>query len=508
MTGSSENNHQISLKGLIHKLVSAIEARDPYMKGHSERVATNCVLFGRSLGLDPQEINQIYLAGLLHDIGIIYIPLEITQKTGDLTDEEMGMIEKHPLISEKIVSKYSLLNGILPIIRHHHEAVDGSGYPDGLKGDEIPLGAKIVCLVNSYDVMISARPGRQSMRVEDALTKIAGKSGKQYDKNLAEGFIRFIESKVPEKKTHIEHKEKGRVIEGKADKVAGDAEEIRKISTVDEIIQDMINRFKKGDITLPVLPKVVHDIQKVMSKPTTTVNELASIIERDAVISVRLISVSNSPMYRGTEKIFTVKQAIPRLGIKETQSIVTAIANRSLYSVKGNYYRSAMEKLWLHSLAAGYSAKAIAEELSFGETDLYFFMGLIHDIGKVLLLKTFSDIHAHNGSLDQGEVIAGIEEVHTSFGGTILRKWGFSEGLARISLLHQGPHFRQDTDKEILTVNLAGKMASKIGYSLSDHEEIELSKLDSARLLDIESYRLDKLCEETKKKMDETTHIF
>lgn len=503
-----KRNQQYSLKHLVRNLLSAIEKKDPYLKGHSERVAANCLRFSRRLGLNPKRIHQIYLAALLHDIGLVYVPSEIIQKTEDLTEGETEIFRKHPLLSEKIVSKYDILSGILPLIRHHHEAVDGSGYPDGLKGEEIPLGAKIICLVDSYDTMTSSRHGGHSKTMEDTLTEIKEQAGKLFDPRLAVKFILFIQYSVPDKKDDAGEKGNKANIEEKAAHDTVETQETEKAGTVEEIIQDMIQRFKKGSITLPVLPKVVHDIQKVMSKPTTTVYELASIIERDAVISVKLISVSNSPMYRGTEKILTVRQAIPRLGIKETQGIVTAIANKSLYSVKNNYFKIAMEKLWMHSLAAGYNAKAIAKELSLGEEDHYFFMGLIHDIGKVLLLKTFSDLYSRNRSLDMQEVLAEINAVHTSFGGTILRKWGFSEALARISLLHQGPAFRKDTDIEILIVNLAGKMATKIGYALSDDEEIDLSKLASARILDIDPYLLDMICEETKSKMMEANHLF
>ncbi|MFC1535256.1 HDOD domain-containing protein [Thermodesulfobacteriota bacterium] len=218
--------------------------------------------------------------------------------------------------------------------------------------------------------------------------------------------------------------------------------------------------------------------------------------------------MANSPMYRGAEKILTVKQAIPRLGVKETQSVVNTIANKSLYTVKDNYFKISMEKLWLHSLASANVASAIARRLVLGDVEKFFFMGLIHDIGKVLLLKVFGDIHSKYNSLDIKEVTTGVQEVHTSFGGAILRKWGFSEEFARIALLHEGPKFRPGTDNEILSINFASNIAAKIGYDLFDGEEVELPSLDSARLLNIESKKIDALCNELKKQMQETSNIF
>ncbi len=115
---------------------------------------------------------------------------------------------------------------------------------------------------------------------------------------------------------------------------------------------------------------------------------------------------------------------------------------------------------------------------------------------------------AKNKLWDVKEISTGIQEVHTSFGGAILRKWGFSEEFARISLLHEGPGFRPETDKEILAVNLASNVAEKIGYGLADDEEVELQSLASARLLNIDSGIIDDLSEEAKELMQETANIF
>ena len=503
-----ENETEKSLNDLVKTLVSVIEERDPFMKGHAERVATNCVLFSRRLGLAEEEINQIYLAGLLHDIGTIYIPIEITQKSGELTEDEMDMLKKHPLLSEKIVSKHDILKGTLPIIRHHHEAVDGSGYPDGLKGNSIPIEARILSLVNSYDSMTNASAKKPAMSMEDALTEIKNEADRQFDRELADEFVKFIQLSKPvskkfEKKEEAKEREKleeKEVKKGVEEKIGG--------STVNEVIQKIIDRFKRGDVDMPILPKVIQNIQKLISGPSTTINDLASVIERDAVISVRLISVANTPMYRRAEKILTVKQAIPRLGFKETQKIVATIANKSLYEVKDLYFKATMENLWLHSLASAYIARAIADKSMLGDIDEIYFMGLTHDIGKVLLLKTFGDIYSKNELWDVKEIITGIQGVHTSFGAAILRKWDFSEEFARICLRHEGPEFRPETDKEILAVNLASNMAKRIGYGLDDDEEVELQSLASARWLNIDSGIIDGLSEEAKGMLQETSNIF
>jgi HD-GYP domain-containing protein (c-di-GMP phosphodiesterase class II) len=497
-----ENPSQTSLKDLIKTLVSEIEKNDSFMRGHAERVAANCLRFSKMLGLSKDEINQIYLAGLLHDIGFIFLPPEIIQRRGQLSKEENEVIKRHPLISEKIISKYPILSGILPIVRHHHESIDGSGYPDGLKENDIPLGAKILNIVNWFDAKTITRPNLKPVNAEDALAEMMDKAGKRFNQGLAENFIYFIRSSQAFR---------NEILNG-AEQVHNEAQgEVKRHEATHisrEIIQDIINKYKKDEIELPVLSRVVHEIQGVMSNPTTTVDQLATIIERDAVISVRLIAVANSVIYRGTGKVVTVKEAIPRVGVKETHSIVTTISNKSIYETKEKKFKSTMEKLWLHSLASGYIAKSLSNELRFGEIEKYYFMGLVHDIGKVLLLKAFSDMHAKNDSLDIDEIMAAIHEAHTSFGGAILRKWGYSETLVRIPLLHEGPDFRPDADREILTINLASNIANNIGYGFDEDMCPEPSKIKSAKLLDVDLGMVEDIIEEVKTLMDGVSEVF
>jgi HD-GYP domain-containing protein (c-di-GMP phosphodiesterase class II) len=508
MSLNNNNNTLNSLKDVIDSLVSVINEKDPFMKGHAERVAANCVRFSRSIGLSNGEINQIYLSGLLHDIGIVYIPKEITRKSAALNDDEMEIIKKHPLISEKIVSKHSMLKELLPNIRHHHEFFDGSGYPDGIKGEQIPLGARIINIVNAYDSMVNTRENIPAMRTDETIQEMKKNAGKQFDKTLVDDFISFINPPESLSDTADEKAENNTDKSFAGISSIKETEESAEKNTAKDIIGKVIKKFKRGDVDLPVLPKVVQEIRNTMSQPNATVDTLASVIERDAVISVRLISVSNSPMYRGSEKISHIRQAIPRLGIKETQAIVNAIANKGLYEIKSNKFKSIMETLWLHSLATAYASKSIARRLVPGEMEKYFLMGLIHDIGKVLLLKVFGELEIQGSSPDLDEVVEGIKEAHTGFGSTILRQWGFSEDFARVALLHEGPVFKPAADKAVLVVNLAGEITKKLGFCVDDHKDLDISRLDSIRKLELETDEIDDIEKEIRDLMEDTSNIF
>jgi len=292
---------------------------------------------------------------------------------------------------------------------------------------------------------------------------------------------------------------------GIQDQKEQDDQESREI--IQKIILQIVHKFNEDEIDLPVLPGIAQDIRKAMNEPNSTIDDLAQLIKKDAVISLRLISGANSPFYRGTEKIDTVEKAITRLGFIETGSVVNAIANKSLYSTKNKQFKILMEKLWMHSFATAAGAKVIADKLAFGHIERFFFMGLIHDIGKVLLLKALGDRLPQKILSNTTDILKYIQKVHTNFGAAIVKRWGFSQRYINAALLHEGPKFSPTTEKDILVVNLANNLAHKIGYSLVD-QEVTLSDLDSAKLLKINGDTLEVMGKEVKEMVIGSEDIF
>jgi HD-GYP domain-containing protein (c-di-GMP phosphodiesterase class II) len=178
------------LSGVIRALSSAIDAKDPYTCGHSDRVARVSVRLAQEMGLAPEVVNTIYLAGLLHDVGKIGINDQVLQKPGTLTPEEFDHIKTHTVIGHKILVGLDELGQVLPVVLHHHEAWDGSGYPLGLSGEAIPLFARIVAVADSFDAMGSDRPYRKGMQ-ESKLDQILREgAGKQWDLQVVDAFFR------------------------------------------------------------------------------------------------------------------------------------------------------------------------------------------------------------------------------------------------------------------------------------------------------------------------------
>jgi HD-GYP domain-containing protein (c-di-GMP phosphodiesterase class II) len=178
-----------SLLGLVRCLTAAIDAKDPYTWGHSERVARIAVRLAQQLGLPAEPRSDLYLAGLLHDIGKIGIPDNLLQKPGPLTPEEFARIQEHPLIGDRLVSNVKALRHLRPGVRNHHERWDGTGYPDRLAGEDIPLQARILAVADSCDAMMSARPYRLALppdRIDGIM--VAG-SASQWDPRVIEAFL-------------------------------------------------------------------------------------------------------------------------------------------------------------------------------------------------------------------------------------------------------------------------------------------------------------------------------
>lgn len=176
----------------VRAMVSAIDAKDPYTFGHSERVALVARFLGRRLGLSEELCEQLYLAGLLHDLGKLGVPDAVLRKPGPLTDEEFDAIRPHPERGWMILHDLEELGFLIPGILHHHERYDGRGYPDGLAGEEIPLSARILAVADSYDAMASDRPYRRGMPLEKVTQILRDGSGKQWDPRVVEVFLGAI----------------------------------------------------------------------------------------------------------------------------------------------------------------------------------------------------------------------------------------------------------------------------------------------------------------------------
>ena len=177
------------LMGVLHALTATIDAKDPYTCGHSQRVALISRRLAEECGFEPEKVQQVYLAGLLHDIGKIGVPEAILCKKGKLTDEEYDDMKRHPMLGANILGGIRQLDDVIVGILSHHERPDGRGYPRGLTDSQIPLEGKIICVADCFDAMTSYRTYRNAMPLETVIQELKDHAGKQFDEDLIDKFL-------------------------------------------------------------------------------------------------------------------------------------------------------------------------------------------------------------------------------------------------------------------------------------------------------------------------------
>ncbi len=188
----------------IRALVEAVDAKDAYTRGHSERVAVFASRIALQLGVSRSCAEQIYLAGLLHDVGKIGVPDAILGKPTRLTREEHAQIRRHPVVGARILEPVALLRGIVPAVRHHHEWFDGStrGYPDQLSGSEIPYASRVILVADTIEAMTADRPYRRAVSLADAATELVRFRGSQFDPEVTDAFLALFEDEGDEFLSH------------------------------------------------------------------------------------------------------------------------------------------------------------------------------------------------------------------------------------------------------------------------------------------------------------------
>jgi putative nucleotidyltransferase with HDIG domain len=177
---AAEAQTDAAYTGAIRALATALDARDPYTAGHSERVSMLSVAVGRTLGLEAEELEVLRLGALLHDIGKIGVPDEVLRKPGALSDDEYRVIRMHPVLGARILRSVPFLARHLPIVELHHERPDGRGYPHGLRGDDIPMAARIVHVADAFDAITSARAYRRARPSGEALMELWRCAGTEF----------------------------------------------------------------------------------------------------------------------------------------------------------------------------------------------------------------------------------------------------------------------------------------------------------------------------------------
>ncbi len=233
-------------------------------------------------------------------------------------------------------------------------------------------------------------------------------------------------------------------------------------------VADIINRFYSGKITLPVFPHIVQQVDELISGKDSSIENLSKIIEKDIVISSKLISIANSPLYKGVDTVDNLNAALVRLGLKTTCTVISAVAARNLYDSDNTSLKTELDRLWIHSFGVATLAKHLGEAAGIKKTENLFLMGIIHDIGKMLLMKALVDIHSDHPIADSDLQLA-IHEIHTTFGAALIKKMRFPKNFVHMAEFHHWNRYEKDEDPELLVISLSDHLANELGFGFMDH---------------------------------------
>lgn len=290
----------------------------------------------------------------------------------------------------------------------------------------------------------------------------------------------------------------------------------KKTRTNTQTISKIINRFYKGKIQLPILPRIVNEVQALLESDDPSIEDLAKIINKDLLISTKLISIANSSLYKGVDKADNLNAALLRLGLKATNGLITTLVSKDLFKSENNALNQLMEKLWMHSFACACYGRAIAQACKSSNEETVFLMGIVHDIGIMLLLTAIGDIHPEETFEDE-KLLTAIHEIHTTFGAVILKKMRFSSEFIKIAEFHHWNDFTKDDPQELLIIHLADFLAHTTGFPFeggqkeqpeSDNHLEGIETLKSLSMLGLDQEKITDLVAEVKPTIKSSASAF
>jgi HD-like signal output (HDOD) protein/FixJ family two-component response regulator len=269
-------------------------------------------------------------------------------------------------------------------------------------------------------------------------------------------------------------------------------------------IETIINRFKRGEIDLPSMPQIHMKFKQLVDSGATLQN-IAELLKQDAAISSKLISISNSAYYRGMVENKNLESAISRLGIETTKQTVNAIANRGMYATSNKKYVQIVENLWMHSLSCAYASQATAKIIQAKLDEDAFTLGLLHDIGKLVLVKVVAEAEKRSQEADESEVmelLQALDAYHGRTGSILLKKWGFSEKYISVSMNHDAIENAGGVTKELEVVHFSNLLVKNMGYGRDEPTDTVLEDIASARLLGLDAAMIAGIKEKVREQMD------
>ncbi len=351
--------------GLLIKVISALESRRPYALGHSQRVAELARAVGEQLGLSAGEANQLYLAGLLHDIGYLVLPDEILHSSEPLTDDQREIVDSQLRVGLQILGTLSLLKSVRQIVRYHSNRFDGLGTPQEPNKEDLPLGSRILNAAHVFEALSSDRPYRKKFTNQRALLEMKANKGR-FDPKVLDALMEILLLDVDDDEPQ----------EAELDNFA---------SWLDKIFQEAFD----GRFLVPTVPGAMAVIRKLMHDDGTSLRRFSSIVELEPALALKVIATANSSLYYGMPPVSTVSDALVRIGLNDARSLMITYVFKTLFQTDQIALQQILQTWWEQSLLRAAACRSLAEHLGMENHQYAYLVGLLSDIGMPALLQVF-----------------------------------------------------------------------------------------------------------------------
>lgn len=360
------------LLSVLLYLALVVEARRPYAVGHCKRVSQMAVATAEHLNLPKKVCRDLRLAGLLHDIGYIVLPDHLLASAEYLTAAQKETLRSHLSVTIQTLGRVSKLTQVCEMVRYMHHRYDGKGTENELSGEALPIGSRILKIAELFDALTNDRPHRPGLKVDQALDKMNRDQG-LLDPRLLKSFVEALRLELPAgKKTTKEIADfKGRV---------------------DKLISDVLD----GKVAVPSIPKAVVLINQTMQSDDLSIKRLAQVIEMDPSLSLKVIAIGNSPIFAGMSCIQSVNEALVRIGLKETCDLLSTHMYANMFKVKSMVISGVLESWWEHALLCAAACQNVAAFFELPGKSNAYLLGLLHDVGKLCLLRAFIKVCGDN----------------------------------------------------------------------------------------------------------------
>lgn len=385
--------------GLLIKIVSALESRRPYALGHSQRVGDLSRAMAEHLGLSSEEADQLYLSGLLHDIGYLVLPDEILHSSEALTSQQREIVDSQLQVGLQILGSLSLLDGVRKIIRYHNNRFDGLGSPKEPTGQALPLGSRILHAAHVFEALSSDRPHRKKMSYKGALAEMRSSQGR-FDPVILEALTE--------------------VLQVDADDDSPDQVDLDQFTSwLDNIFKDAMS----GRFLVPTVPSAMAVIKRLMHQDGSSLRQMSGIIELEPALALNVISTANSSLFYGMPPVNTVSDALVRIGLNEARNLMVTYVYKTLFKTNQLALHQVLQSWWEHSLLKASASKSLAGHLGMKNENYAYLAGLLSDIGMPALLQVFisqgGDKPLSEWQLDI--LFSRIESCHHQLGAELLK---------------------------------------------------------------------------------------